>query len=84
LLFVREDLPTGLPVIGSSELWRVPAEGGEPQKLMKIESLFRKGVMMNPLSLHPDGKRIAFHRGEPRQRDLWVIDNLLTTFAADK
>lgn len=83
LLFVRENLPISLPV-GPSELWRIPAEGGEPQKLMEIESLFRRGNMMNPLSLHPDGQRIAFHKGEPRQANLWVIDNLLTTFAAEK
>lgn len=39
LLFVRETRPIGLLQIGPSELWRFPAEGGEPQKLMEIESL---------------------------------------------
>lgn len=52
------------------ELWRVPAEGGEPQKL---------GLAMDRienLRLHPDGKRIAFVAGQYRA-EVWVMENFL-------
>ena len=54
------------------ELWRLPVAGGEPQPL---------GLAMNNLrglSLHPDGRRLAFtvvgERGPTRA--VWVLENL--------
>ncbi len=35
------------------ELYRIPTEGGEPQKLLEMEGL-------SSISVHPDGRRIAF------------------------
>ena len=83
LLFIRINQPIGLPII-DSELWRVPVEGGEPQKLMEIESLLQFDIDTTPLSLHPDGQRIAFHKGEARQINLWEMENLLSKFKAGK
>ena len=70
---------------GLAELWQIPAEGGKPRKLLEMESPYRAGGLRRcPLSLHPDGRRIAFQKGKERQIDLWVMENLLSKFKADK
>jgi Tol biopolymer transport system component len=52
------------------ELWRIPAEGGEPQKLgLAMERI-------DNLRVHPDGKRIAFVAGQYRA-EVWVMENFL-------
>jgi len=62
----------------ASELWRVPVEGGEPQKLgLTMRSRTR-------LSFHPDGRRIAFNGPVIRARGVWAIENFLPTSTADK
>ncbi|MEE9128931.1 MAG: protein kinase [Phycisphaerales bacterium] len=54
-----------------SELWRIPVTGGEPHKL-------NLGVKVRHLSLHPDGRRIAFTRPEREGwGDIWVMENFL-------
>ena len=53
------------------ELCRIPAEGGEPQKL---------GLEMNSirsLSVHPDGRHIAFSTSTTRPGEIWVMENFL-------
>jgi Tol biopolymer transport system component len=55
------------------QLWQVPVQGGEPRRL---------GDAMEGIgcpSVHPDGRRIAFHSGlwKPRQLELWVMENFL-------
>ncbi len=53
------------------ELWSIPATGGEPRKL-------NLGVKVDSLSLHPDGRRIAFTGPEPKGGDeVWVMENFL-------
>ena len=52
------------------ELWRISAEGGEPQKL----GLAMEGL--RELRIHPDGKRIAFSAGESKA-EIWVLENFL-------
>ncbi len=53
------------------ELWSIPATGGEPRKL-------NLGVKVNHLSLHPDGRRIAFTRSDPKRGgEIWVMENFL-------
>jgi Tol biopolymer transport system component len=70
---------------GLAELWQIPAEGGKPRKLLEMESPYRAGGLRRcPLSLHPDGRRIAFQKGKERQIDLWVMENLLSKFKAGK
>jgi RNA polymerase sigma-70 factor (ECF subfamily) len=78
LLFVRGKHSSDGSRIGLQELWRISAEGGESQKLMELES----GLRMS--SLHPDGQRIVYAEMGPEYRELWVMENLLATFAADK
>jgi len=53
-----------------SELWRVSVEGGKPQKLgLEMEQL-------NYLSIHPDGRQIAFYAGN-ESAEIWVMENFL-------
>lgn len=54
-----------------SELWSVPFGGGEPQSLGLTFN-------MNPtsVSLHPDGRRLAFAFSEPSS-EVWVMENFL-------
>ncbi|MDA2925049.1 tetratricopeptide repeat protein [Acidobacteria bacterium AH-259-L09] len=51
-------------------LWRIPAEGGEPQKL----GLAMEGLVH--LRVHPDGRQIAFTARQFKQ-EVWVMENFL-------
>jgi Tol biopolymer transport system component len=53
------------------ELWLVPATGGEPGKL-------NLGVRVRDLSIHPDGRRIAFAQGS-NHSEIWALENFLPT-----
>jgi len=56
-----------------SQLWRVPFEGGEPEKLdLEMVGFFH-------LSVSPDGKRIAFtsYGPAPKLPELWKMENFL-------
>ena len=62
-----------------TELWRIPAEGGEPQSL----GLTMK--KMECLSIHPDGRRIAFTGPGPTPGDeVWVMEDILAKFTASR
>ncbi len=52
------------------ELWIIPATGGEPRKL-------NLGFKVRKLSLHPDGRRIAFGQSDADAGDIWVMENFL-------
>jgi Tol biopolymer transport system component len=57
------------------QLWQVPVEGGEPERLwVTMEGLFPYG-----LSISPDGHRIAFTAGSlSRVYDpIWALENFL-------
>jgi len=55
-----------------SEVWRIPLEGGEPHKLgLEVE-----GLGLGRLTIHPDGRRIAFV-SERGGVDIWVMENFL-------
>lgn len=54
------------------DLWRIPAEGGEPQNL----GLVMEGLQPYGVSVHPDGKRIAFTAGNVR-KEYWVLKDFL-------
>ena len=64
----------GRTPLGSSNvtpgLWRIPAAGGEPQKI-GLATQDR-----TTLAIHPDGRQIAFTAGEPKQ-EVWVMENFL-------
>ncbi len=55
----------------SSEIWRIPAQGGTPLKLdfsvPKAESF----------ALHPDNRRFAISTNEGTRSELWVLENFL-------
>jgi len=53
------------------DLWRVPAEGGEAQRL-------GVGMRCDDPSAHPDGQKIAFSSyGRTSLDELWVLENFL-------
>jgi len=59
-------------VWGPGPAWRIPAEGGEPQKL----DLDMYAV--DHISFHPNGRQIAFRgKREPDKREVWVLENFL-------
>ncbi|MGI8785129.1 MAG: hypothetical protein ACR2L2_15945 [Acidobacteriota bacterium] len=55
------------------ELWRISAEGGKPEHI----GLAMEGLLPYGLSVHPDGRRIAFTAGTPTREEVWVIENFL-------
>ena len=66
VLFARRASPGGL----KTELWSISVQGGEPRKLdLTAEN-------MRDLSVHPDGRHIAFTAGQGRS-EVWVMENFL-------
>ena len=59
-------------------MWRIPAEGGEPRR---TELSVKK--YPTPLSIHPDGKRIAYTKFDPRT-EVWMMENFLPETRAAK
>ncbi|MFO7733185.1 MAG: tetratricopeptide repeat protein [Candidatus Aminicenantes bacterium] len=54
------------------DLWRVPAAGGEPEKL----DLGMRRLMH--IKIHPDGRRIAFTASQkPSKSEVWIMENFL-------
>jgi Tol biopolymer transport system component len=67
---------TGLPGAEQPrELWRIPVEGGEPQRL----EIAMPGLVA--IRVHPDGRRIAFTAGVPKP-EIWAMENLLPVLQA--
>jgi len=57
--------------IASTEIWRIPAQGGTPLKLdLSVPKLAF-------FTLHPDNRRFAFSVMEERKNELWVLENFL-------
>ena len=53
------------------ELWRIPVNGGSPQRMELNPALVAGGF-----SIHPDGRRVAYTSGLVKQ-EVWAIDNFL-------
>jgi Tol biopolymer transport system component len=67
LLIVKRVRNSGLP---TSELWRVPVEGGSPERIaLKID-------LLRELRPHPDGRRVAFVDGTTTT-EVWVMEDFL-------
>jgi len=68
IFFIRDSNKDSL-----RELWRISAQGGEPQKT----GLEKENI--SSFCISPDGRRIAFDAGLRRaaQLDLWVMENFL-------
>ncbi len=61
-----------------SEIWRISAEGGELRKL-------QLPIEVNHMSLHPDGRRIAFTGGDlGGDSEIWVLENFLPKSSTGK
>ena len=60
----------------SSEIWRVPAQGGTP---LKLDLSVPK---MESFTLHPDNRRFAFSVNEGSKSELWVLENFLPKYTA--
>lgn len=81
---------------GCREIWRIPVEGGEPEKLWELKEPLIDELQLHDIyelhdlfwrgSIHPDGQRRAYSTriGGPVQSELWVMENLLTTFSPEK
>jgi Tol biopolymer transport system component len=56
------------------DLWRIPVEGGKPEK-MGLQK--RWGIF--PITIRPDGRRIAFANrgGASTDSEVWVLENFL-------
>jgi Tol biopolymer transport system component len=52
-------------------LWEVPLTGAAPRKLA-----FPKVAFWGALTVHPDGKQLAFQTNEGSLQQTWAIDNL--------
>ena len=65
ILFVRYDDERE-----TRALWKIPAAGGEPQKLLERDDAVQWSVR-----LHPDGRRIAFDAGQSKG-EIWVMENV--------
>jgi len=62
----------------SSEIWRVPAQGGTPLKLdLSVPKMIS-------FALHPDNRRFAFSVNEGTKSELWVLENFLAEPKAKK
>ncbi len=56
-----------------SRLWRVPAGGGQAERLDQLgDSSFSQFSMR----MHPNGREVAFSAGSPGGIELWVMENL--------
>ena len=57
------------------ELWRIPLEGGQPQRLdVAVDGLWQ-------FRLHPDGRRVAFEAWENKS-EVWTMENFLPALQA--
>jgi len=65
ILFSRRDAPSN-----EWDVWRLPVEGGEPEKL-------NVGIRLSPTSFRPDGQEIAFDQRSSGASAVWVIENFL-------
>ena len=59
-------------------LWRVPRDGGVPEKLA-----FEISPETRDLRVHPDGRQVAF---TDRQEvdEIWVLENFLPELRAER
>lgn len=55
------------------ELWRISIDGGAPRSL----GLVMEGLLPYGLSVHPDGRRIAFTAGTEPREEVWVLKDFL-------
>lgn len=69
---LEENNTTGQTNTGIFELCRIPASGGELEKL----GLAMHSGFVN-MSMHPDGRRITFSSQDEMVSEIWVMENFL-------
>jgi Tol biopolymer transport system component len=74
----RHVLMVRYPESGPPELWSVSIDGGEPQP----SGLATPGL--SDVSVHPDGRRIAFCSSKGATEEVWVIKNLPSATTASR
>ena len=65
---------------GKSQLWRIPVQGGDIEKLnIEMWGFYN-------LTVHPDGTRLAFSSNGPslKQAELWAMENFLPDRSSKK
>jgi Tol biopolymer transport system component len=77
LLFARASA-ADIMSLAESEVWQIPAAGGEARRLGAVP-----GLGNGRLSLHPDGRRFVYTRGE-RRFEIGAIENLLPKAAEQR
>jgi len=75
---------TSVPGVKSElQLWRISVAGGRPQSLGGA----MEGLTVNGLSVHPDGRQIAFtarNERKPPSEDIWVLRDFLPALKSPK
>jgi Tol biopolymer transport system component len=71
MLFARASA-SDIMSLAESSVWQIPAAGGAPNRLGAVS-----GLGNGRLSLHPDGGRLVYTRGE-RRFEIWAMENLLS------
>lgn len=70
ILFMQHPGLPSDPELAPPEVWRLSVETGKAEKLgLSIQGL-------SQLTVHPDGKQVAFSSGESKN-EIWVMENLL-------
>jgi len=65
---------------GKVERWRMPVDGGQPQKIAEM-----KPINGNNLRFHPDGKQMVFSVPAPRKpSEIWTLENFLPEPSSSK
>lgn len=74
----RQAALIGKNVDGKLERWRVPLDGGEPERLeVKVR------IPGRVFSVHPDGRQILFEAPMPSRRpEVWVLEHFLPSLSA--
>jgi len=73
----------GIQYVDAEVVWRVPIDGGKPQKL-DIDSTVR-GLAPIMLAVHPDGKHAAVQQVETapqRDPEVWAVENFVPAVSA--
>jgi len=66
--------------MGMIQLWRIPVQGGDIEKLnIEMWAFYN-------LTVHPDGTRLAFSSNGPsrKQAELWMMENFLPERSSKK
>ncbi len=65
---------------GQVEQWRIPLDGGQPNKL-EVNARFPSAGFR----VHPDGRQVVFPVATPRMpSEVWVLENFLPTLTTSK